>query len=101
MSTSRGHENGIIPSIESLQADIVTLKSDLAKALGKFKTNGAGHTRDARDNIVDFAGDLADDLTARASRAGKSLTGQIAEQPLASTLIAFGIGYVVSRLLSR
>lgn len=100
MSTS-GHENGTVASIEALQADIVTLKRDLAKALGKFKTNGAGHTRDARDGIVDFAGDLADDLTARANRAGQTITDQVAAQPVASLLIAFGVGYVVSRFLSR
>jgi hypothetical protein len=72
-----------VPDMETIAKDIAALKRDLTALAGHFKT------------------DTMDSAEAAARQAAKRLTDQVERQPVLSLLAAFGIGFAVSRLLSR
>ena len=51
--------------------------------------------------IGDLAEGIYETLAAQGKRSGKAIGRQIEEQPTVSLLLAFAVGFFVSRLLSR
>lgn len=91
--------------IDAVIADVAALKRDFTKALENFKNN-------TLDDAVEQAQDFAEDLTGevagmyknakkRGQRQLKAVSRRVEDQPIASLLVAFSVGFVVSRLLSR
>jgi ElaB/YqjD/DUF883 family membrane-anchored ribosome-binding protein len=73
-----------------LAEDVATLKRDLASLMEDLKKTGRG-----------TAEDVYRSLAAESERSVKAISRQVEEQPLMSLLIAFGVGIVSGRLLSR
>jgi hypothetical protein len=71
------------PDMETIAKDIAALKRDLTALASNFKT------------------DTMESAEATARQAAKRLTDQVERQPVLSLLAAFGIGFAISRLLSR
>jgi ElaB/YqjD/DUF883 family membrane-anchored ribosome-binding protein len=81
------------------------MKHDIAAIAAKFATstgNGAsGALHDAADDLSERATGLYKNLSAQGKRAVGAVSHQVEEQPLASLLVAFAVGFVASKLLSR
>lgn len=73
-----------------LADDVAALKRDLAHLIENVKKTGKGTANDVYRNIA-----------AESERSIKAVSRQVEEQPLMSLLIAFGVGLVGGRLLSR
>ena len=71
------------PEVAAIADDVAALKRDLAKLAGRFKA------------------DAADNASATTEHLLERLTEQVEQQPLLSLLTAFGVGFVLSRLLAR
>ena len=85
------------PELESLRAEVKHLTEELAKAR-------EAHPRNMGDTVEEFretAEDFAEGLSEKAQEGWDELQEQISKNPVQSALVAFGLGFVLSRLLSR
>jgi ElaB/YqjD/DUF883 family membrane-anchored ribosome-binding protein len=93
------------PDLEVILNDIASLKRDLAELIGHVKTGATEGTRAAARNAVEQIGDEAsrayERLAAQGERSVKAISRQVEEQPIMSLLLAFAIGFIGSRMLSR
>lgn len=97
---------------DALKAGVDTLRKDISSLVSSFgdaatdeiKTRGR-RARAAVGRATDRAGEVWDDATNEASRRGRegaaALEQRIEERPFISVLVAFGIGMVIGRLISR
>lgn len=83
--------------IDSLKADLHTLREDIAKLTEAFKRQG---TEQAKARYQQ-AKATAEDYGEQARKVADDVGHRIEERPLTSVLSAFGIGFIVGRLLDR
>ena len=91
----------LMPDLAALREDIAAVKRDLAVALEHLKTGAAERADTAGEQMARQVTDMYDELASRGGRAVKSLAGHIEQQPFASALVAFSIGFLLSRLARR
>ena len=96
------------PDLERILNDFASLKRDFADLVDHVKSgavNGAGDATDAMRNSLGLLGDktrgVYDDLASQGEQSLKAIGRKVEERPLMSLLIAFGVGMLASRLLSR
>jgi ElaB/YqjD/DUF883 family membrane-anchored ribosome-binding protein len=96
------------PDLERIRDDFASLKRDFADLVDHVKRgaiNGADDANDAMRHSLGRLGEktrgVYDDLAAQGERSVKAIGRQVEERPLTSLLIAFGVGMVASRILSR
>ena len=81
------------------------LKRDVAALMSQLKSGAVRGAKEAAENTLDQlserASRLYDKVAAQGARSTEAISRQVEEQPIASLLIAFGVGFIVSRLLSR
>jgi len=86
---------------DMVKEDLVKLREDIAKLSGALKdvTSETVHDRvnDLRGRIDSITGDAKQ----HGRQALEDLTNRIEERPLASVLVAFGVGLLFGRLLDR
>jgi len=91
--------------LASLSDDVVTLKRDIASLMEHIREGGfdvaKGTASDAIDKLSEETRRLYRRVAAEGERSVKAVSRRVEEQPLSSLLIAFGIGLVSGRLLSR
>ena len=88
--------------IDVLKDDMAALKRDLAALLEHVKGGAVGGAaRQATSQLGDEAQQLHERLTAEGARAAGALGKKVEQQPFASVLIAFAMGFVTGRLLAR
>jgi ElaB/YqjD/DUF883 family membrane-anchored ribosome-binding protein len=90
---------------DAIVNDLAALRRDFSSLMAQMKSdavNGAnGAANHAMDQLGDRADRLYDSVAAQGERSVQAITRQVEEQPVMSLLIAFGVGYFASRLLSR
>jgi ElaB/YqjD/DUF883 family membrane-anchored ribosome-binding protein len=104
-----GHGQATLaPDIEQLREDVASLTREFSELLGHIKSGAAHRVDEAEQAVlesVDHAAEKTkhayDALAAAGARSVKTLGRQVEEQPVISLLIAFGVGVIASRLLSR
>jgi len=84
-------------SFSQLRHDVVDL---LTQAFGLSKT-GAEAARDGAHDVVEALKKRLEGVKDRGAAQVATVEKKIEENPISSALIAFGIGYVVAKLLSR
>jgi hypothetical protein len=90
-SETRTNSNGeASPDLQAITSDIAALKRDLASLLRNVKGDVAGE-----------ASRVYERMAAQGERSVKALGRQVDEQPVMSLLIAFAVGFIGSRFLSR
>ena len=93
------------PDIYQLKEDVLALTRDLAALTDKMKTvavDGPSETvRGSVEELGDKARILYEQVAAQGERSAKAVSRQIEVQPILSLLVAFAVGFCVSRLLSR
>jgi ElaB/YqjD/DUF883 family membrane-anchored ribosome-binding protein len=83
--------------LSQLVADVQALKRDIAALAGHSR----GAAADAASALGAEAQRLYDNVAAQSRRQAEALGHQVEDHPLASLLIAFGIGFVAGRILPR
>jgi len=90
---------------DAIVNDLATLKRDLATLMTHMKTdafNGASEAaQSAIGRISDGAENIYESLAAQGKRSRKAIGRQVEEQPVVSLMLAFAVGFIASRLLSR
>lgn len=95
-------ENPIKKSdLDAIVADVEKLKKELAKTMGHLQTATANGAANLTDYVGDEAGALYKSMTKKGERATKAINRHVEEQPVQSLLIAFGVGFLFSRLMER
>lgn len=83
--------------ISQLKDDMAKLKADLASIASTLKKEAGDRARHGYDRVRE-AGEHAADYARSGAHA---VEHQIEERPLVSVLSAFGIGFVIGKLLDR
>ena len=93
------------PDLNAISNDLAALKRDFAALLTDLRDGPLSSARAAVQQKAGQIGDRAADLYGQASaQAGKSvdlIAHEIEERPLTTLLLAFSVGFIASRLLSR
>jgi len=91
--------------LSTIGDDVVLLKRDLSRLMDHLKNGTFDAAKESTHEVVERLSDEADrlyrSLTKQSERSVKAISRQVEEQPLASLLVAFGIGLISGRLLSR
>ncbi len=94
-----------VPDIESLAKDIAALKQDFATLIADIRAGIVGQPRtmvhEAAEQISSTASTLYGKAAAQADMGVKALAQEVDERPLTALTLAFAVGFVASRLLSR
>lgn len=92
--------------METLKADVAKLRADVGDLLDVLKALGAEKVTDAKATIDEELErrrrELRDALTgmkARGDRAASAVEGEITDHPLSSVMAAFGMGFLIAKLL--
>jgi cell division septum initiation protein DivIVA len=72
---------------------------DTAQHLGRQATDTVQHLTEHAGEIAGQAREIAGEAYRRGERAAEYVGGRIEQQPLASILLAFGVGYAISYLV--
>lgn len=89
------------PDFTALRDDLSALKRDMAVLLTNLKGSAANGAAGAAAQINAGANGVYDAAAASGSRAADALGKQMEEQPVMALLIAFGLGFIGSRVLLR
>jgi ElaB/YqjD/DUF883 family membrane-anchored ribosome-binding protein len=92
---------GVKTDLEAVTEDIAALRRDLATLAAHVKSGAVSGATDAAAQLSSEASDLYARLAAEGKNSAKMITRQVEEQPLVSLLVAFALGFIGSRLLSR
>jgi ElaB/YqjD/DUF883 family membrane-anchored ribosome-binding protein len=102
-STTKTKPHDVPGDFDAIVDDLAALRRDFAALMTQMKSgalNGAnGAAEQAMGELGDRANHLYDSVTAQGERSVQALGRHVEEQPVMSLLIAFGIGFVASRLL--
>jgi ElaB/YqjD/DUF883 family membrane-anchored ribosome-binding protein len=90
---------------DKIVEDLAALKRDFAALMSQMKSGAMKGASNAAENTLGELGaranDLYDSVAAQGQRSAKALERQVDDRPIMSLLIAFGVGFIASRLLSR
>jgi ElaB/YqjD/DUF883 family membrane-anchored ribosome-binding protein len=80
--------------IDTIMKDIQALKNDIAALMDHVKTG-------ATATVSDEARRIYDAIASESERSVAALTQKVEERPVASLLVAFGVGLLAGRVLVR
>ena len=83
--------------LDKLRTEVKQLTEELAKA----KEAEQARADDPVEQLREKAEEYAEGLSEKAQEGWDELQEQISKNPVQSALVAFGLGFVLSRLLSR
>jgi len=93
--TGKLHGSGdMAADIEKIRGDIASLKDDLARLVKGLASNAKGE-------ISEESRRLYAKLSEQSERSAKLLAREVEERPLATLLLAFGIGFIGGSLMRR
>ena len=87
--------------LAALQADLAALKRDVGDLMTHLKSGASATVQDATAKLEDGASKIMRSISSEGERSMKVVGQKIEEQPLMALLIAFGVGYLGGRVLSR
>lgn len=83
--------------IDELKRELETLRTDFSQVMDSLKRTSSAQAQAG----VNAARDSADKLRGHAQDAADTLEGEIQARPYTSVLTAFGVGFVLGKLLDR
>ncbi|MEX0943877.1 MAG: hypothetical protein WD002_15195 [Pseudomonadales bacterium] len=99
-------ENNLKDEMDVLKADLAKLRGDVGELVDLLKSLGEEKVSDAKSSLDDELERRRAELRAalsgarvRGEKAVDALEGEIAQHPFSTVLAAFGIGFLVSKLL--
>lgn len=101
-------EAGLEKELEQLKKDMAQLRTDLSslgEGVRKMSADAVGATQAkvrsaAHDALEEFQSKL-NQAKSQGQKTMHDIEGEIRENPLASLAVAFGVGFVLSKLLDR
>jgi len=91
--------------LETIMSDIASLKRDVGALAEHLRTGAVDHAtgagRNATTRLSDEARRLYGNLAEQGQHSVKALSRHVEEQPVTSLLVAFALGMIGSRMLSR
>lgn len=87
--------------LENLAEDMAALKRDFAALLSHVKNGANQAARGAANRVGEKASDLYDELGERGRKSAEAVRHEVEERPLTALAIAFAVGFIGGRLLSR
>jgi ElaB/YqjD/DUF883 family membrane-anchored ribosome-binding protein len=105
-SSTKAHSGSdAAPDLDTLREEFAEMRHTIEALAAKLKSdvgNGAsGAMHDAASQLSDRATHLYENLASQGKRTVKAVSDQVEEQPLASVVVAFAVGFVASKLLWR
>lgn len=104
-TTKMTPEAGTPVDFDAIVSELATLRSDFAVLMSQMKSTALNGANDAAENTLGRLGERAsrlyDRVTEQGERSVKAVGRHVEERPVVSLLIAFGIGFIASRLLIR
>jgi hypothetical protein len=97
--TARTSDEG--GDFEAIRADIETLRKDLGRLMEHVKSGAFQNVAGRFEEISGDARRLYDQARAGGERSAEALVRQVEERPLATLLVAFGLGFIGGRLIRR
>ena len=101
-------ETNLSREMESLREDLAKLREDFAGVAEALKDAGHKKAEGAREGLADLLSSVREEIKGALDQArdkGKksveNVGHQIEERPLTSLLTAFGVGFVLAKLLDR
>jgi ElaB/YqjD/DUF883 family membrane-anchored ribosome-binding protein len=88
---------GFASDMESLKKSFAALRTDLMQLIDRGLVAGKSSAHHAVDGVKDAASGLKD----KGADSVQAVEDHISEHPVASTVIAFAVGYVLGKLFSR
>jgi ElaB/YqjD/DUF883 family membrane-anchored ribosome-binding protein len=92
-----GSNDRFASDLETLQNNFGQLREDVTTLLN----NAVGTARHGAGALRHRASDAVDDLKDRGADSLEQIGKKIAQQPIASTFIAMGVGFLVAKLFAR
>lgn len=93
--------SGLKSNFNQLKSDVSTIVSNAIGAGRSQAQGGADAAREQANAAVDRARAGYEDLKAKGNDQFEQLTDIIAEKPVTSALVAFGVGFIVAKFLTR
>jgi ElaB/YqjD/DUF883 family membrane-anchored ribosome-binding protein len=87
--------------LDAVRKDLKALRSDLSGLMNSLKDTGVRRASDARNAASEQIDRTVDQLREHGRNTTESLGREIQERPLASLAIAFGVGFLASKLVDR
>ena len=97
MSASNNSEN----DVAALRDDLAALKRDVAALIEHLKGSATNSVQGAAAQLDAGARGICRNVADGGQRSANALSQQIAEQPLVALMLAFSVGYIGARVLSR
>ncbi len=96
-ATDKDVSNDFTSDIDTLKKSFSQLREDVSDLL----SNAAGAGRSGANNMLGNVKHRLSDLRDRGAEQVESIEESIADHPVTSALILFGIGYITAHLLRR
>ena len=87
--------------IDALRGDVAALKGDVGRLIEHLKGGAKNGARNAADQFNAQIRGLSENASVQGEHSVRALGARVREEPILAVLIAFGIGYVGGRALSR
>lgn len=86
--------DGADGDLQKISSDIQALKDDLARLMAHIKTS-------ATETVSGEASRFYNNIASEGQRQAAALAQSVEDKPLTSVLVAFAVGFVAARVLSR
>ncbi|MGH6883746.1 MAG: DUF883 family protein, partial [Hypericibacter sp.] len=91
--------------LDVLIDDIGALKSDFAAIVSQIKSGAVDHASERAEQLLsqlsERANDLYDTVSEQSAVSVEAARGHISARPLTAVLVAFGVGFIASRMVLR
>ena len=84
-------------NLDQLRADFDALRSDVSSLVQTLKSEAIDHAQVGMDKLKHAGGQAADQVRVGAA----AVERQIEDRPLTSVLAAFGIGFIIGKLMEK
>lgn len=89
------------PDLDAVRDDLAALRQDFKDLAGHLKNGGGNFAKDAAGRVREKADMLYEDMHEHGKRSAEAVRHQVEERPLTAIALAFALGYIGGRILSR
>ena len=91
--------------IDAILAELAALRRESARLVEQMKTGAIDGASETAQSLIsqlnERASELYENMSDRSERSVEAISRQVEEQPITSLLVAFTVGMITGRLLSR
>jgi len=108
MTTAKKSETAEAADMESLKEELATLRSDVASLVASLGNITKSRVEEATDSVTETLEESSnwndmksqiEQARAQGEQLSQDLSEEVTRHPLASIAIAFGVGYIASKII--